>query len=78
MAKMTFASIQIEAVPYWLVILWIRYDRNITEQGTTILLGFLCVWYSFRISLWAKVAIRQICERLDIHCFTIKEKIKIK
>jgi phosphatidylglycerophosphate synthase len=74
MAKQTFASIQIEAIPYWAVFLWIRYDENITERGATVLLGGLCVWYAYRLLSWASGAIDQICARLDIHCFTIKQK----
>jgi len=74
MAKMTFASVQIEAIPFWAVILWIRWDGNVTELGATVLLGGLCVWYAYRLMDWAKVAIDQICNRLDIYCFTIKSK----
>jgi hypothetical protein len=76
MAKMTYAAVQIEAIPYWMIILWIRYDRNITEQGVTLLLGLSCIWYLIRMTIWANIAIRQICDRLDIHCFTIKDKSK--
>jgi phosphatidylglycerophosphate synthase len=76
MAKMTYATSQIEAIPYWMIILWIRYDRNITEQGVTLLLGLSCIWYLIRMTIWANIAIRQICDRLDIHCFTIKDKSK--
>lgn len=74
MAKMAYASIQIDAIPYWAVFLWIKYDNNITEEGATVLLGALCVWYACRMSNWARIAVDQICKRLDIHCFTIKEK----
>lgn len=74
MAKQTFACIQIEALPYWAVFLWIRYDSNITEEGATLLLGVLCLWYAFRLVNWARVAIDQICTRLDINCLTIKHK----
>jgi ethanolaminephosphotransferase len=74
MAKMAFASIQMDAIPYWAVFLWIRYDADITARGANVLLGALCVWYSLRIANWARIAINQICNRLDIHCFTIKAK----
>ena len=74
MAKQSYASIQIEAIPCWAVFLWIRYDENVTEQGATVLLGALCFWYAYRLVDWARVAIDQICKRLDIHCFTIKKK----
>eukprot|EP00557_Chaetoceros_sp_GSL56_P000375 CAMPEP_0176504278 /NCGR_PEP_ID=MMETSP0200_2-20121128/15843_1 /TAXON_ID=947934 /ORGANISM="Chaetoceros sp., Strain GSL56" /LENGTH=394 /DNA_ID=CAMNT_0017903689 /DNA_START=1118 /DNA_END=2299 /DNA_ORIENTATION=+ len=74
MAKMTFATIQIEALPFWMIFLWIRYDSNITEEGATVLLGGLCFWYAYRLINWSRIAIGQICKRLDIHCFTIKKK----
>ena len=74
MAKMAYAAIQVDAIPYWAVFLWIRYDTNITGRGATVLLGALCVWYAVRMTNWARIAINQICTRLDIHCFTIKEK----
>ena len=82
MAKQTYASLQMEAIPYWAVILLIRYDsRNqniITDPVANALLGFLCVYYAYRLLSWASSAIDQICERLDINCFTIKEKKKLK
>lgn len=74
MARQSFASIQIEAIPYWAVFLWIRYDQNITEQGATVLLSGVCLWYAYRLLSWARTAIDQICERLDINCLSIKEK----
>ncbi|GFH58927.1 hypothetical protein CTEN210_15403 [Chaetoceros tenuissimus] len=75
MAKMTYAVIQKEALVYFATFLWIRYDTNITEEGATLLIAILCVWYSSRMTLWASKAVNQICERLDIYCFTIKEKV---
>ena len=74
MAKQTFASIQIEALPYLATLLWIRYDRNLSDQGARFVLGGLCVWNAFRLIKFASIAIDQICTRLDINCMTIKEK----
>lgn len=74
MAKMSFASFQLEALPYVLLLLWIRFDSRITPRGVHTLLAMLCVWNGFRLVNWARVAIHQICVRLDIFCFTIKRK----
>ncbi|OEU21518.1 hypothetical protein FRACYDRAFT_180315 [Fragilariopsis cylindrus CCMP1102] len=74
MAKQTYASIQIEAIPYWFVLVWIRYDTNITNRGATILLSVLCFFYTYKLISWSKSAIHQITTRLDINCFTIKHK----
>ena len=74
MAKMSYASFQLEALPYVLVLLWIRMDSRITLRGVHTLLSLLCLWYGFRLVNWARVAIHQICVRLDIFCFTIKKK----
>jgi ethanolaminephosphotransferase len=74
MAKQTYASIQIDAIPYWIVLLWIRYDTNITDRGATVLLSLLCFYYTYKLLFWAKSAINQITARLDINCFTIKNK----
>ncbi len=74
MAKQTFATIQIEAVPYWIALLWIRCDDRITDLGARVILMGLCLWYAFRLLNWAKVAIDQICKRLGIYCFNITKK----
>jgi len=78
MAKQSYASIQMEAIPYWAVIQLIRYDdRNesiVNDRMAKYLLGGLCHWYAYRLLSWAKSAIDQICDRLDINCLTIKQK----
>lgn len=74
MAKQTFASIQIEAIPLFAMCLWMKLDKNITEEVANILFGALCFWYSYRLLNWTSTAISQICDKLDINCFTIKEK----
>jgi len=74
MAKQTYATIQIDAIPFWVLILWIRFDDNITDDGVAVLLGLLCIWQAYRLISWASTAIDQICTRLDINCFSIKDK----
>lgn len=74
MAKMTYASFQFEIVPLCAVIAWIRLDGNITEEGVSLLLSILSIWYVYRMLNWVSNAIHQICKRLDIKCFKIQNK----
>ena len=74
MAKMAFATIQCDAVPFILAALWIRVDGRLSKMGADFVLGLLCFWYTWRMLRWVNVAINQICERLDIYCFTIKKR----
>ena len=72
MAKMTYATFQMEILPLAFIFMWIRYDDNITDRGATVLLCGLSAWYSYRMLKWVSKAIDQICKRLDILCFRIK------
>lgn len=74
MAKMPFAAIQWDAVPLWLMAIWIRFDENLTKMGADFVLGLLCFYYAWRLLHWANITIDQICAKLDINCFTIKKK----
>jgi len=76
MANMTYASFQLEALPYFLVCVWIRSDGNMTELGTSFFLRYLCLWYVGRLLNFARITINQICHRLDIFCFSIKKKVE--
>lgn len=76
MAKMSYATFQVEAIPYFLICLWIRLDGNMTDLGTTFILRGLCLWYVYKLLNWANRAISQICNRLDIFCFSIKKKVE--
>jgi ethanolaminephosphotransferase len=76
MAKMAFAAIQLEVLPFVLLCIWIRCDTNITKEGATLFLGIMCCWSAYRLTRWAGTAIDQICKRLDIYCLTIKKKTK--
>lgn len=77
MARQSFATIQLEALPYCGLIILIKTDYSnngvindtITAQ---VLLGAFCLWYFYRLLDWASKAIQQICKRLDIYCFSIK------
>jgi len=76
MAKQSYAAIQMEAFPYWAVIILIQTDHSnhylLNNTVDKIILGALCVWYAYRLLDWSKKAIAQICQRLDIYCFSIK------
>jgi len=73
MAKQSYASIQMDAVlPYLVVLLWLKYDTNITPRGVHVILGMTCWYYLYKLLSWSQSAIYQITKRLDIHCFTIK------
>ncbi len=74
MAKMTYATFQLEIVPLIFTFTWIKYDGNITEVGATVLLWILSVWYTYRMLNWVSKAIDQICQRLGILCFRIQVK----
>ena len=78
MAKMTFASIQMDVLPFVAVCLWVRLDPNLTERGVETVLAIACVLYAIRLVFWAKRAINDICHRLGIWCFRIKPKEKKK
>mmetsp|Transcript_27790 Transcript_27790/g.34333 ORF Transcript_27790/g.34333 Transcript_27790/m.34333 type:complete len:421 (-) Transcript_27790:119-1381(-) len=74
MAKMTYAAVQTTALPLLMGFLWIRFDKNITEEGATLLLSMLSVYYVYQLLSWVSKAINQICKKLDIYCFSIKAK----
>eukprot|EP00585_Thalassiosira_rotula_P002501 CAMPEP_0196134326 /NCGR_PEP_ID=MMETSP0910-20130528/3263_1 /TAXON_ID=49265 /ORGANISM="Thalassiosira rotula, Strain GSO102" /LENGTH=424 /DNA_ID=CAMNT_0041394225 /DNA_START=68 /DNA_END=1342 /DNA_ORIENTATION=- len=76
MAKMQYAVVQWDAVPFLLVALWIRFDERLTKMGADFALGTVCFWYAFRLLRWANVTINQICAKLDIYCFTLKKRKK--
>mmetsp|Transcript_23495 Transcript_23495/g.55652 ORF Transcript_23495/g.55652 Transcript_23495/m.55652 type:complete len:454 (-) Transcript_23495:97-1458(-) len=82
MARQSYAMIQMEAVPFFAIVLLLRTDASNTKllNGTVIklMMGALSAWYTYRIVTWARNAIDQICKRLDIYCFSIKHPKKTK
>jgi len=73
MAKMSYAALQVEILPY---ILWVLYMTSTGSEESTIssnILTLICCWHLFRLFVWCGCAISQIKERLDIYCFTIKK-----
>lgn len=74
MAKMAFAAVQCDAIPFLLAAMWIRFDDNLSKMGADFVLGVLCFWYAFRMLRWVNVTIDQICGKLGIYCFRLKKK----
>ena len=75
MAKMTFATTQIEAIPLIVVISLLSFNTALL-QHSRIILQLTCIWYFYRLHKWSYLAIHQICRRLDIYCFSIKHPKK--
>jgi len=76
MAKMPYAVFQCDIIPMVAVCLWVRNDDNLTLLGAKTLFQVSTVWYLYRFLKWAAVACHQICDRLDIYIFVIKDKTK--
>ena len=76
MAKMPYAIFQCDILPLVFVTLWIRNDNRLTLLGAKTLFQVCSAWYLYRFLKWDSVACHQICERLDINVFTIKDKTK--
>jgi ethanolaminephosphotransferase len=76
MAKMAYASFQLDIIPFVLVSVWSSLDRRLTPLGSRLLFQLCCVWYIYRIVMWTSTAIRQLCNRLEIECLTIKKTEK--
>lgn len=74
MAKMSIAAIQQEIFPFLGLVVWLKIDTKHSSEGARFLLQLLCIWYTYRLVVWARTAIREICERLDIYCFRIKSQ----
>lgn len=72
MAKMSYASIQLDVVPYFLFIICLHFIERRQIQKTSLVL--FCLWHTFRLLLWSRHAILTLTERLDIYCFSIKKK----
>jgi len=78
MAKMNYASIQMDVLPLIMACVWVTLDERLTQRGAKNVFGILCLWNAWRLLRWANLAIDQICARLGIYCFTIKKKDGVK
>ena len=78
MAKMAYAAIQYDVLPLLFISLWIRYDPRLTRKGADFVMGLLCLWYLHRLVRWVNVTINQICKRLNVYCFRLKPRKKMR
>uniref|UniRef100_A0A7S1BEY7 CDP-alcohol phosphatidyltransferase n=1 Tax=Corethron hystrix TaxID=216773 RepID=A0A7S1BEY7_9STRA len=78
MAKMTYAAVQLEIVPFCAFCVAARVFGDSFEEvfGTTVERGLagITLWNGFRLLGFVRAVVEQICRRLDIYCFTIKKK----
>jgi len=73
MAKMSFSSIQKDVFPLLAMSLALKYGNFDGEMNHTIVVGVM-LWQIARVVWWSGAAISQLCRKLDINCFTIKNK----
>lgn len=77
MARQAFAVVQFEVLPCVAACLWTTHDPRLRAEGVHLLWQALTVWYTYRIALWTRSAILQICERLDIALFSVAKRSKV-
>ena len=71
MAKMSHGSLQIDVLPMLVACMWLQWNGG--KYGGLVL-RLLSLLYGIRLTWWVSSAIQQICQRLDIYCFSIKQK----
>jgi len=74
MAKRAYATVQWDALPALAAVYWVRSDPRLTPVGVHAVFVCLTALYLLRIYYWTSSAITQICQRLDINLFTLKQK----
>ncbi|KAL3909927.1 MAG: hypothetical protein SGILL_007895 [Bacillariaceae sp.] len=80
MARMAFASLQIGILPFVGASLWFRYGEQevhwLTDDMKQSLEWVLDIYYLAAICIWARRAISQLCDKLQIKLFRIVAKKK--
>ena len=71
MAKMSYGSLQIDVLPMVVACIWLHWSG---DKYGGLVLRLLSLLYGIRLTWWVSSAIQQICQRLDINCFSIKQK----
>mmetsp|Transcript_15216 Transcript_15216/g.28449 ORF Transcript_15216/g.28449 Transcript_15216/m.28449 type:complete len:402 (+) Transcript_15216:523-1728(+) len=73
MAKMAYASLQLSIVPFCIASVWLRYFEHewFTENMKQTLEWALDIYYLISISMWARRAISQLCQKLNVKLFRI-------
>ena len=78
MARMDYASFQLDLIPLLLVAaVAAAAERNVVACSPYFLhciVQGVAAWQLVRVLWWAKEVTAQLCERLDINCFSIKKK----
>eukprot|EP00591_Stephanopyxis_turris_P004478 CAMPEP_0195523504 /NCGR_PEP_ID=MMETSP0794_2-20130614/22766_1 /TAXON_ID=515487 /ORGANISM="Stephanopyxis turris, Strain CCMP 815" /LENGTH=429 /DNA_ID=CAMNT_0040653519 /DNA_START=34 /DNA_END=1323 /DNA_ORIENTATION=- len=74
MAKQTFACLQPHVMPYLIVCACLRFSDEFAEVGARMSLRLFCLYHAYKLLSWCEIVIQQICDKLDIYCFTIKKK----
>lgn len=82
MARMTYASIQMDVAPLIAVCAFVTWEyqyaeyRRLRPLGLSLLFQVLSFYYSTRLLIWTHTAIRQLCAKLDVWLLAIKPKQK--
>lgn len=76
MARQAYAAIQWDALWCLLAVFWVQSDTRLTEEGIHLVWQVLTLWYLARIVWWTSLASTQLCQRLGIRMFSIKQKSK--
>jgi hypothetical protein len=71
MSRQAYAAVQGDGIPIVLAVLWLRNDARLTNDGVHLVFVLLTVWYLYRIASWTNAALTQLCQRLQIHVFSI-------
>jgi len=77
MAKMTFATVQKDAFVVLAAVGVSVYGEGVglTVYGEGVVWWGVAAWCAARFFYWVRGAIQQLCEKLDIYCFSIKRKV---
>ena len=83
MARMAYASIQMDVLPYVISMIFLNYYPDLLKQylpgpSSSMIYGLVDIYYFARLVYWIHEAIKQLCKRLDIPLFRIKPKPKQK
>jgi ethanolaminephosphotransferase len=74
MAKMAYASFQLDIIPFIVVVLWVHWsaDGETLPVSPSMVFAILDLYYFARLVYWIRRAIFQLCDHLKIQLFRIK------
>ena len=75
MAKMAYASFQVDILPFMIGVLWVHWaeDGETLPVSPSTIFAVLDLYYFARLVYWIRRAIFQLCTHLKIELFRIKE-----